>query len=837
MTTLNFVGGASPDVSTSWTGYGKVYSSSAAAGVALPTNARTAANGEKIVYVATAQCYYAGRGGSRQLRLGIGSYYSAWKTIASDTSANASGQLTINGLFRNGGNQIVTIDENGTSGFYFGRESDSSGSTDGYTNWGSLSGSLVYYEVPSAPTMSSVVQSGTDNAVTVTWTAPSSNGGYATSPKYVLQWAYNSSFTGATTISTGSSSLTYTIPNLTYGSTIYVKVSATNDAAIAAGTTSVYSSSASAYLVAPNLSLNGWASFGTVTNNTFTIQRTVIPALTPTTGILRTATASATGGSYTTGGVGIAKTYTDLVIGRQYIVSGKALLTTAAMQGNIYRFAVVGIGNGSSVTLTSTTTGSTIPSYTFTATSTTHTVRIELAESFTVAATGLVESVAFYNFALTRVATDLAYRVQDNLVTGTLVDHFDLATQSVGAHWWVDKTNVTQFAQDFDYVVPSATFSDVVAEGNVYYTDIETAYDTQDIVNDITLTNAGSRASSYGSDKYEEYTVTWVDTDPTSISDWGGRKYELETNLWTNTVGQNLIFNPSLAYFSNYNGSGTGSTTFTRQLLSDMATGATGYLSTGTTQPVNYAGGYVMRAVVGGANDPTVIFVQGGDSAISGVTNYASVPVTPSTQYTASSYLRAGVGHTASLTGRVDIRWYTEAGVTISTSSGTAGTITSTGWTRRTVTATAPANARFAVMFTTFVYAGANNSGFRYYSTAAQLEQASSASTWFSGDTADNATYLYEWEGTPGESRSIRYSNMLDTRTGELLDNFATPIVRVKGLTWNTAQNPTLSYTLDIGSLIVVTFKGTTATYRIVGMAHDITPDRWLMNLRIEKVQ
>lgn len=832
MTTLNFVGGASPSVSTSWTGYGKVYSSSAAAGVALPTNARTAANGQKVVFVATAQCYYAGRGGSRQLRLGIGSAYSAWKTVASDTSANASGQLAINAVFPNGGNQVVTIDENGTSGFYFGRASGSSGSTDGYTNWGSLSGSLVYYEVPSAPTMSSVVQSGTNNAVTVTWTAPSSNGGYATNPKYVLQWAYNSSFTGATTISTGSSSLSYTISNLTYGSTVYVKVAASNDASDAAGTTSVYSSSASAYLVAPNLSLNGWASFGTIANNTFTIQRTVIPALTPTTGILRTATASATGGAYTIGGVGIAKTYTNLVIGRQYIVSGKAILTTASMAGNIYRFAVVGIGNGTNVTLTSTTTGATIPSYTFTATSTTHTVRIELAENFTVTATGLQESVAFYNFALTRVATDLAYRVQDNQVTGTLVDHFDLATQSVGAHWWVDKTNVTQFAQDFNYVVPSATFSDITAAGNVYYNDIETAFDTQDIVNDITFTNVGSRVSTYGSEKFDEYTVTWVDSDPTSVSNWGARKYELQTNLWTQVSTRNELPNPSVIKSIDGVITGAANLEITRQQISVISTGATGLLPTGTTQPVTNAGDFVIRGRVTGqqANYP----IQYGSGTQDNGT--AAVPITPGLAYTGSVYMRAGVGHSTSLTGRCDIRWLANDGSIISTISGTATTITSTGWTRRTVTATAPANAAYALIYSWFIYGGANAVGFRYYSTAAQLEQASSASTWFSGDTTDNATYLYEWEGEPGASRSIRYSNVMDTRTAELLASFANPIVRVKSLTWNTAQNPTLAYTLDIGSLIVVTFKGTTATYRIVGMSHDINPERWLMNLKVEKV-
>lgn len=831
MTTLNFVGGASPGVSTSWTGYGAVYSTSASAGVQLPTTARTAANGEKIVYVATAQCYYAGRGGSRQLRLGIGSAYSAWKTVASDSSANASGQLAIGGLFRNGGNQVVTIDENGTSGFYFGRATSGSGSTDGHTTWGSLSGSLEYYEVPSAPTIGTVTQAGTENAVNVTWSAPSSNGGSAIT-SYTIQWAYNSSFTGATTIATGSTATTYKISGLTYGSTIYVKVAAVNIAATAAGTTSVFSSSANAYLVAPNLSLNGWATFGTVTNNTFTIQRTVIPALTPTTGILRTATASATGGSYTSGSLGISKTYTDLVIGRQYIVSGKAILTTASMPGNVYRFAVTGIGNGSSVTLSSTTTGSTIPSYTFTATSTSHTVEIELAETFTVAATGLQESVAFYDYALTRVATDLAYRVQDNQVTGTLVDHFDLATQSVGAHWWVDKTNVTQFAQDFDYVVPSATFSDVVTEGNIYYTDIETAYDTQEIVNDITFDNVGSRLTALGTEKYEPFSVEWNDKDTTSISDWGARRYDLQTNLWTAVDRINMCPNPSMAYNGDGINSGAGNLEVTRQQLSLVATGATGMLSSGATQPVANMGDFVARGRMT-AQQASVPISYGGTTSDAG---YGAFPVTASTQYTASAYLRAGVGHATSLTGYVAIRWYTDAGATISTSNGTATTITATAWTRRTLTATSPANAAYGVMFAWFTYGGANNTGYRYYTTGAQFEQASSASTWFSGDSTDSTTYVYEWEGQPGASRSIRYSNVMDTRTGEFLTQFANPTVRIKSITWNTAQNPTLAYQLDIGSLIVVTFKGTTATYRIVGLSHDINPERWMMNIRVEKI-
>jgi hypothetical protein len=832
MTTLNFAGGATPDVTTSFTGYSKVYSSSAANGVALPTTGRTDSNGNKPILVSTAQVYWAGKGGSRQLRIGIGSAYSGWYTIASDTSANASGQKAINGIFLNGGNQVVTIDENGSSGFYFGRQTGSSGSTDGVTNWGKLSGSLVYYQVPNAPTSVTVAQAALENAVNISWTAPSDNGGSAVT-SYSIQWSYNSDFSGSSTIATGTTSTTYKLTGLVYGATVYAKVAAVNAVATAAGSTSVQSSSASGYITPPNLPLNGWAHFGTATSNTWTLEHTVIPALTPETGMLLTGTASATGGTYTTGAVGISKTYTGLTIGRQYIVSGKAILRQAGVPANIYRFAVTGIGNGTSVTLTSTTVGATIPSYTFTATGTSHTVEIELAETFTVTATGVQESVAFYNFALTRVATDLTYRVQDNDLSGSLVEHFDLATQSVGAYWWVDKKNITQFTQDFDYSVPVGTFSDTIADGNLYYTDISTAYDTSAVINNITLNNIGRRRTAFETDSYESYDVNWVDSDTTSITNWGARSYDLTTNLYTAVDRYNFIPNPSLAYSDFGLQTGNASLTVNRQQLSLIVDGATGNLSSGATQPVSGIGGFVARAVPT-SNTATALVVYGGSNNAG--TGTLCFPVTPSTQYTVSGYQRAGVGHSTSLTGRMDIRWFTEAGAVISTSNGSTASISSTAWTRRTLTATAPANAAYASVFSTFVYAGANNTGFKYYTTGIQLEAASSASTWFSGDTADDATYVYEWEGALGQSRSIRYLNMMDTRTGELLTDFATPIVRVSSLTWNTAQNPIVATNLDIGSLVSVTFKGTTATYRVTGINHDITPDRWMMTLQVAKV-
>lgn len=803
MTTLAFVGGASPSVSSSFTDRWV----ETATGVNLPTNARIADNGNRPVYVSTAQFFVAGRGAARQLRLSVGGAANAI-TFASAGSAQATGNIAINGLFANGGTQVVRIEAIPTGSYYFGRASGTSGSIDYYgTTYGSLAGQVEYYEVPSAPLSVTASQATTENAVNVSWSAPSNNGGSAVT-SYTIRWSYTSDFASSTTISTGNTSTSYKITGLSYGSVVYVKVAAVNVVATAAATTSVYSSSANAYLVPPNLPLNGWANFGTLAGLTFELVHTSITALIPETGIQRKATSNTTTGSYTTGNFGIEKTYTDLVPGRSYTISGKAILLTAAVPGNIYRFAVNGIGNGSSVTLTSTTVGATIPSYTFTASATTHTIQIELAETVS-AIVGVMEHVAFYDYALTRTAVDLAYRVQDNERSASLVDHFDLATQSVGAFWWVDKLNVTQFTQNFNSTIPACTFSDVIADGNLYYTGIKTSFDTSTVINDITFDNIGRRPTTLAADAYESFNVAWNENSPTSVANWGARKYNLTTNLYTAENRQNLIPNPTAAYGPEYTFvQADTNRRYLRAELSKVAIGGTGNLPVGTTQPAINAGGFVVTAIAG-ANVGSLVTLYTGDEnpTTFGGQSTGYFPVNASTQYTASVYVRTGINNTSGATARIDINFINDTGGSTLNVIGTAVSIGSTGWTRVSVTGTATATTYAARLAIVFGHSGANNTGYRYYSTCAQFEAASTASTFFSGDTTDDATYVYEWQGTRGVSRSIRYLNQMDTRTGELLTQFATPITRVQELTYNTAQNPTIAATIDIGSLVEVVFK------------------------------
>jgi hypothetical protein len=378
--------------------------------------------------------------------------------------------------------------------------------------------------------------------------------------------------------------------------------------------------------------------------------------------------------------------------------------------------------------------------------------------------------------------------------------------------------------------LPTCKFSDVVGDGNLYFSEVAAAFDTSEIVNEISFENVGSRPTNFGTENFEDYSVKWLDKDTTSQGLWGARKYEMKTNLYTAVNRYNYVQNPVLANNINnyFTSPSSGTIALTREEIAVMSTGATGFLPTGTTQPATGAGKYVacIRRVASG---------QFSFFGYGGLDVDKRVPITPSTTYTASAYLRAGVGHTASAVASVWVYWDDINGNNISVAQSATTAITSNSWTRRSVSFTAPANAYYANVYAVVTYSGANNLGYRYYATCVALENAATASTWFSGDTTDDATYLYEWEGDNNASRSIRYLNQMDTRTGELLTEFSTPAATIRSLRWNTAQNPTVAARLDIGSIVTVTFKGSTNNYRVTGIEHEATPDNWLMTLQLAK--
>ena len=992
MATQNFVGQASPDVTTSWTAYGYVESTSAANGIQLPTNGQIAFNNNKPIYVTTVRTFMAGRGGTRKMRVGIGGQYSSYKNVASASNASGSVDFTVNAIFQNGGNQNVKYDEDGTGGFYFGRDASIGGCTDGNTAdfGGSLSGYATYYEVPNAPTLNTAAQDGVSQDVNLSWTAPTSNGGTAITG-YIIDYSTSSGFASYTSITTGSTATTYKVTGLTYGQTYYFRIRALNATASAAGTSSIASSSLSVTVIVPGT--DEWESFGTLpANNTVLFERNTVPGTTKI-GLHRKITATATGGSYTSGNFGMRRVMgalatvdmPDLEIGRSYTVSGKAKLGTAGIQGNIYRFAVTGIGNGSTVTLT--TTEATVPSYTFTATATSHTIEFELAESYTVSATGTIEDVYLYDFTLTRAATDLTttkgYWIQDNKFSGSLADHYDLTMNSIGGYWWVDKENNTQFAQDTDYSINLGTFTDgkeyvgsppvltpgQSVAGELHYLDIEAGYDTSQVVNDIIITNEGLAPSGGSDSSLVAWQASYPLDDTTSKANWGTRRTELTTNLWLDSV-DNLLQNPSCEVSTDTisNGAATVAAKKLRQITkgtSGLTSTTSNSIGTGTktfahTSSTFYAGAegkrlrvwntansknFVEGVITARTSTSVTISVDtyGGSGTftawtlgmvtsvlgenrclmmkVTATTSAAIDPywqsqdgeeilVEPGKAYIGIAYAARGVNPSDCQTS-LGLRWYDDSGTFLSQASTAAATLTNQGqWYKFVAGGIAPDNANTIVPRMPFVRPGTGSfsSGQVMYADALLVAEAITVNTqtptysapnitlttaephgisvgesvtlvgftptgyngtwtaqtgttgstlvlnigsnpgaitvggaattvldYFDGNTPDTPSYIYDWLGEPDFSPSRRSENRLYTRANDILTAFADPAVVVKSFTWNAAENTIVAGKLDIGSIISIKFNGVENTYRVAGLEHDITPEQWLIRVRVQK--
>ena len=126
--------------------------------------------------------------------------------------------------------------------------------------------------------------------------------------------------------------------------------------------------------------------------------------------------------------------------------------------------------------------------------------------------------------------------------------------------------------------------------------------------------------------------------------------------------------------------------------------------------------------------------------------------------YTFSIYIRdlnTGVQY------KPGIEWYavSSGGTPVSTSYGSVTTVTSSGWTRVSVTGTVPAGAYFA---TAFAYSNtAAASGTQAYFDAGLFEQSSVLGTYFDGTTTAANGSSYTWTGTANASTSIAYSSDL----------------------------------------------------------------------------
>jgi hypothetical protein len=161
-----------------------------------------------------------------------------------------------------------------------------------------------------------------------------------------------------------------------------------------------------------------------------------------------------------------------------------------------------------------------------------------------------------------------------------------------------------------------------------------------------------------------------------------------------------------------------------------------------------------------------------GTTAIMGVypnSGGARLPVLPGYQYTFSIYVK---DQTVGTTIQPSIEWYSlpTGGSAYSSFTGTATAVNTSGWTRVTVTATAPTPPSATVMYATpTVYTGtavANGTRFLVDGALFEVSTSSTPLPYFDG-SYDGQNYEANrdsvWEGTAHASRSHLYTNRVVT--------------------------------------------------------------------------
>lgn len=178
----------------------------------------------------------------------------------------------------------------------------------------------------------------------------------------------------------------------------------------------------------------------------------------------------------------------------------------------------------------------------FVAGASTHHLMLTIGEPVTVQAgdTAMVRIVGTpMEFTLERVSQRQArgqnWFCQSIVYESTLVNHLDVAVNTVRGRWWVDRNGVTRFARgDGPTDSPALTFSDQPDPGTVSYVAVEASEDTARVVNDVVLENHG-RAWQPDTGSWVADTTRYTARDATSVATVGPRQAEVPTSIYSPT--------------------------------------------------------------------------------------------------------------------------------------------------------------------------------------------------------------------------------------------------------------------------------------------------------------
>lgn len=404
----------------------------------------------------------------------------------------------------------------------------------------------------------------------------------------------------------------------------------------------------------------------------------------------------------------------------------------------------------------------------------------------------------------------------------TVAEVLNMSTNSTATAWWrpelaiptgssgitsIIKTGTTITAQNVALTDGTHTGSPT---GLTYYSDIEVATRTSQVVNNVRINN--THVFSSNGITTGELSTGYSKSDSTSVGLYGSRYAECDANAFLTIGAINLINDPSFEA-STYNSTSTNFVVSAEQPSQD----AGGAWSA-------YNGNWAMRSYN----------TTGAGTAVD-LTEDERIFVTAGTTYYVFGY--GATTGTTSIRVRTSIKWYNEAGTLLSTSYGSfvSCSVVKT-WYKATGSAAAPAgatNARVALYF------DRNGSAFpatskvwadgMYFGTANETN-------WFNGDTADTATNIYDWVGSQNASWSYRATNAIDTLATQFLTDNATAKYSPYTIRLNAQANLAKTTLFNLYESIYVWFQSHRWTSVVTGIQHNITINsdgttRWMVDL------
>lgn len=441
----------------------------------------------------------------------------------------------------------------------------------------------------------------------------------------------------------------------------------------------------------------------------------------------------------------------------------------------------------------------------------------------------------------------------DTDFVGSFTDHLNLISSTFDVVWRgahqvpINKTfgrsNLIYISETNDAVSSGVTFTDAVGSaGQLHYTEIDFENTTKNVANTIVANNRvrfdvpDVEVTKIGGFNEENYVVvnnsnvigigidsTEQKSDATSITTYGNRQTEVEVNVAMPvfaTGNVNLIANPSIEY-SDDGYSGAANSRVRRRQPSLDANPFTAF-----------RGQWAMRSrqTTGTAGNAQIDY-SGGESD--------GIPAVAGTTYYFKARAARGTVSRTDMRAQIRVFWFDDSETQIGAvvSGAYVSLTTANTWYELTSGAiVAPAGTTRAKMQVFYNRTGGStmNNADIVWADAFQMSKADIS--YFDGDTPGNTTDHYIWTGGVGASPSYKLSNIVDDIADEILARYSTTSMRVSRIRWNAQEDLTSVYKMRVGITINIIYKGTTTTYRIVGIDGAITDERYMIDYYLAKV-